>query len=1017
MASFLRAKQAGVAKDLSGGILPDLFTPEEQARYGINSQISCIAYEPVQSLLAIGTNESQFGSGKIYVFGQSRVQKFFTPQTPRIPGITGGGGGVSGGASIRQLAFVANRLISRDSKSEIAIWNLNTGEQIARHVYAGAVVMVTDPMLDWAFIGTTGQEIFAYDLDRERATHTFRLPNFWKNKDPHAMGMAIVDMQLHPRDIGQLLIGYTHGAVIYSFKQNAPIKYFEYVLPPGAPGGNGEGLVVGGKGDRRPRLTHATWHPTGTFICTCHDDGSMVFWDPRDGRVVAARSLYHTRVNERGKGGQPAVMDPYTKVVWCCKETKPDDTALLIAGGHTTDDPDRGKLTFLDLGPTPIYATSSWDVLTNHFEGKTKKTLEVPPGAAVLDFCLTPRNSPYYNGAQDPLAILATLSSGELITLSFPSGYPISPTNMLHPSLSFVHPFVTSFKVATLDRAQWLGMVEKRRQGELLVKGGAEAGRTMRRYEGRNIIQVAHADSVVRIWDLGHTDLIENPAQLQVDIPRALDRMEDVEITAMDMAEETGEFAAGTRTGEVVIYRWGGNPYFGKEGERKPIPPNPGGLSNIASRSEPTLQEGLEPFVLYEMMQGPVTVVSVSDVGFVAVGSELGFFSIIDLRGPSIIFQGNTVDFVKTDKRSSFLKHKEKETIPEWPTVIEFGVMTLEGDSYSSIACFVGTNLGHVATFKLLPQGQGYTTKPAGVTKMDDKVIAICPIVADTGHAAVATGSVIAGLRAGKMVNGILVAVTQSEIRIFKPATNKGASRSIDNGGVQVISAMVTETGSNLSTETGGTVALVTVLNDRTTKAYSLPGLKEIGSGKLSMLDASKISDAVVARTGDIIGWVGPSEMTVVSTWKATGKGLQNSEDILINTELAIPPRPTISNVQWLSGTQYVSPTDLDLLIGGPDRPPSKRMLAAAAAEERQARGLGPAAGGAGSARAGSSQEGWGDYLTRQLNERTERLNILGDSGDKLQDASAGWAESASKYVNKQKRNMLLGGIKKSFLG
>ncbi|KAI1019531.1 hypothetical protein LB505_000380 [Fusarium chuoi] len=36
---------------------------------------------------------------------------------------------------------------------------------------------------------------------------------------------------------------------------------------------------------------------------------------------------------------------------------------------------------------------------------------------------------------------MVLLSSGELITLSFPSGYPISPTNQLHPSVSFVHPF------------------------------------------------------------------------------------------------------------------------------------------------------------------------------------------------------------------------------------------------------------------------------------------------------------------------------------------------------------------------------------------------------------------------------------------------------------------------------------------------------------------------------------------------------------------------------------------------
>jgi hypothetical protein len=173
------------------------------------------------------------------------------------------------------------------------------------------------------------------------------------------------------------------------------------------------------------------------------------------------------------------------------------------------------------------------------------------------------------------------------------------------------------------------------------------------------------------------------------------------------------------------------------------------------------------------------------------------------------------------------------------------------------------------------------------------------------------------------------------------------------------------------------------------------------------MLDASRSTSAIVAQTGDVFGWTGPSELVIVPVW-GTGKGYQNSQDTMINPELMMPPRPTISNLQWISGTQYISPTDLDLLIGGPDRPPSKRMIAATAAEQRLAR-----AGG--SAAAGTSQEGWGEYLTRQLNERTEKLNLMGDSMDNLQEQSAGWAEDVSKYINKQKRNFLLGGITGKF--
>ena len=239
---------------------------------------------------------------------------------------------------------------------------------------------------------------------------------------------------------------------------------------------------------------------------------------------------------------------------------------------------------------------------------------------------------------------------------------------------------------------------------------------------------------------------------------------------------------------------------------------------------------------------------------------------------------------------------------------------------------------------------------------------------------------------------------TQSEARIFKPATLKGAHKAWDD--IFCDSASVTEF------ENHG-FALVGIFGDGTTRAYSIPALKELGSARIDMLDKTRTTNAIVTSSGDIFGWTGPSEIAMLSVW-GTGQALPKSQDKLFNDQALIPPRPTISNLQWISGTQYVSPTDLDLLIGGPDRPPSKRMLAASAEEDRLAR-----SGGAGSSRVPGTQstEGWGDYMTRQLNERTEKLNIMGDSMDKMQENSQGWADDVNKYVSKQKRNMVLGGI------
>lgn len=702
----------------------------------------------MQSLLAVGTNETQFGSGQIYVFGRDRVQVTFTLQRQ---------------ASVKELQFCADKLLSLDSKNELTIWDLIGAKKSSAYSPPGAVTsLVTDPMLDWVFMGLQQGDVIVYDLDRERQG-PLRLPNFWRDRSPKSRILSVVSMQIHPKDIGQLLIGYTEGVVLYSFKQAKPLKYFQYEVSPGAPGGNSD--PKGGNEVRRPRLTQCLWHPTGTFIATTYEDGSLVFWDPRDGRILMARTLEDMHVDQPGArsstrpGSSKGVLshkEPYAKIAWCAKQN-PDDTGLLIAGGMPMSSPEKG-LTFLELGPAPVYATSSWQVLSDYFKGKRQNILHTPPGAEVVDFCLIPRSSPHFAGAQDPIAVIALLSSGELITLSFPSGHPISPTNQLHPSLTFVHPFVVSCAVTEVNRTRWLGMAEKRQQGPLLLRGGAPASKSVRRYEDRCIIQTAHGDGTVRIWDAGASDKLENSALLQIDVARALGRYENIDITVINMGGQTGEVAVGTRSGEVIVYRWGGNKLQGME-PPAPAPIPHGAIENISDRCEPGLREGLQPYVLYNMARGPITALKMSDIGFVAAGSEGGDFTIIDLRGPKIIFGGSVNDFVKQDKRGLFGKsHRHSGPKSDWAVSIAFGVLTLDGDEYSSICCFVGTNLGRLATFKILPQPNGgYAAQFVGATQLNDRIVAICPIVAASGHPAVADGPTVASLREGRTVHATLV--------------------------------------------------------------------------------------------------------------------------------------------------------------------------------------------------------------------------------------------------------------------
>ncbi|KAI9685453.1 MAG: hypothetical protein M1822_004584 [Bathelium mastoideum] len=1027
MTHLLRGKQAGIQGDFSAGLGPELFAIDEIDRYGINSQISQIAYDPVQSLLAVGTNDTKFGHGQIYVFGQNRVSATF-----RLPGK----------GSVKFLRFCSDRIVCLDSKNNLSIYSLETKKLINEYSPPAAVTTVeTDSSLDYALIGTASGDVIAYDMDRE-AMAPFKLPHFWREQNPKAMPTPVVSLQLHPRDVGTLLIGYSEGAVIYSFKQNKPTKFLHYRLGRGAPGGDLDPAIW--NMDRSPKLTQALWHPTGTFILTGHEDSSLVFWDPAQAHIVMARTLQDTKVDQPGSmssnqaaqsgKGKMAGREPLYKIAWCANKD-PDDTGILIAGGAPMDLPTKG-LTFFELGRTPVYNTSSWQVLSDHFGNpRRQRVLPTPPNASVVNFCLIPRTSPHFAGAQDPIAVLALLSSGELISLSFPSGLPITPTNQLHISLTFAHPFVNRIALSSMDRTRWLGMTEKRAHGPPILTGGVEGPHPLRRYETRSVVQTAHADGTIRIWDSGHGDEIENPGLLQADVARAVGRTDGVEIAQMSLSGASGELAAGLRSGEVVVFRWGHNRHAGQE----PPPPkanNPHALTDVTERKDPSLADGLFPFTLLDQLNGPVSALKLSDVGFVAAGFEGGSLAVIDLRGPAIIYSASVEDFAKQEKRSTFRRNSQQGSPKrDWPTTLEFSIMTLDGDDYSSICLHVGTYQGHVATFRILPDPSGrYTVQFAGSTHVESPIIHLAPLNADSGRPAHAYPSIVSQLRSGAKVAGFLLAVARDGARVFRPASNKGAHRAWDDALCDAAAVVHCD---RLSTG-GGSYALVGLFGSGQARAYSIPGLKELGIATIvPPLDPRRLADAHFSPTGDILGWVGPAELALLNIWgtgsAGTGSPQQQSPratassgDRLLRPEALIPPRPTISNMQWIAGTQYVTPADMDVLIGGPDRPPSRRMVLQARADEQQRRAAArggassssafaaEAAGAAGTA-AGQQDEGYWAYMQRQINERTEKLGIMGDSMDKLETNSAGWAEDVSKFVNRQKRNLVMGAVKSKF--
>ena len=135
---------------------------------------------------------------------------------------------------------------------------------------------------------------------------------------------------------------------------------------------------------------------------------------------------------------------------------------------------------------------------------------------------------------------------------------------------------------------------------------------------------------------------------------------------------------------------------------------------------------------------------------------------------------------------------------------------------------------------------------------------------AETGEPAGATQSAVSNLKNGYTVDGVVIVVTPSDCRIFKPAAAKGAHKSWDEFMCDSATVVKTE---------GSGYSLVGLFGDGTARAYSIPALKEIGSAPVNnTLDVRRLGDASISPTGDILGWIGPSEVAMMNVW---GSGLE----------------------------------------------------------------------------------------------------------------------------------------------
>lgn len=914
----------------------------DQLGLPLNSVVAT-AFDPVQSLLALATKHDS-----VYVYGQNRVEVVFELRTSGL---------------ISDLRFIKGiYLVCIESSGNITILSLHTKQILATYLAHGAITAVeSDPSMDWLILGMTNGSVLFYDVDRFHLT-PLRIDNLQKLVLPKQKLSHVYSIQWHPRDIGTILVTYSHCAVQYSLSSGAIKNAFIYQLTPDRKGfefsnnfeTGGKKKLFGSVKNVIPRMKEAHYHPNGLHVVTVHNDGTLVFFDANDGTLLHARTIRDTFLHLPGPPVHPEISRDI-RVVWTTGQD-PEDTTIYVAG---SSDSDPETLIALDLGFTLKYTLTSHekqgDFYAKPSDGQRKISVKFnrrlqDEGAAehIVDMLpIAAEGQPYFHGGHNPSHLLVLTNMGgvhltELQSTTVPTKIP--------PSLQSICPPMTFSTVQSVKRVDWYGVISTRRVGpsvnNLLVTGGAPVDRHFPRPLGvedgvNDILVSGHEDGTVRCLDVTAGERQGEEHTIEFNLKDTLNTgtgSASYRVSQVSFSFECKHALVGLANGNVAICK------FGK------LTTEPKALSveedysncavlhtngdasivDLSKRISGQLQlPSFLPFSLLNLVtEDKISCLKMSHAGFAAIGYKSGRLIVCDIaRGPAVILNLESVT-----------KHLPSVTGECFITTIEFAIMEYGQDGFSSLLMFLGTNAGgNFLTFKIIPQRNGafeavFADKTLGLnyrstdTTTESGLEKIMPINSSTGESAVATLDMFQRLGQNILVPGYVVVSSPRDLRVLKTPKQKLSHKVIDEACV----------GSGIVTFRSKGAVLATVTKRGFIKLFSLPSLGDVADVKMSTEIFSSLKKALdggaeltssVLYSGEIFVKTSPSEILNLFLYDETKNKTfkQKPTDVLFNDTAIIPIRPSSGAMLWAKGqTTYISNKDLTSLIAGPNRKPAK---------------------------------------------------------------------------------------------
>lgn len=863
------------SRDASNGISSKMFELSEVSRYGMNGKVTSFAFDPVQSLLAVGTD-----SCEVHVYGKQQVEVVFTLDVE----------------GIKDIRFVKGiYLLVLDSKDTISVLSLYKKTLLSSFFVPGKVTCIeTDPSLGWVLIGLQSGATLAYDIDRDFLSR-FKIENLQKSRYFVREHLSqVMSIQWNPRDLGTVLISYDKVTVLYSFVEGEVKQHFIHEV---------DGKVI--------KVLKSVFHPNGLNVMTIHEGNCLVFWDSNTGKKIVSRYL----LDDGPMSGSINNTNIF-KVAWI-QEKDENSTSLLFAGGTGDANSGEHSLTLINLGPTPLYSVTSYEKMAAYYtQPVSEKIIPIPNNSPVVNFLPLANGNPHYGGNFAPTVILVLLEDGEIETLLYPSGHITYKASLFPQSISWIRPAATTSFATSVPKKSWIGMMSVTYNKDYILQGGAPAKKTLRVHESRSALSTGHTNGSVRIWDASHGELDETSV-FDVNVSHSLNTAHSVAVDHISYAGETAELAVSIESGDVVLYKFQVNEYFTSTKDaalemnfrRFSLNDRPNDiLVDIRDRAPNNIREGFMPISAIHARKGKVTCLCNSNIGFVAISYEDGTLLVVDRRGPAIIFLDNISKISK--ERSSYI------------SCLDFAIMEYGEDGYSSIQLLCGTDIGEVLLLKIIPDRSGrYSVQPYDAFRATDDgpIVSLATISKVNANSCTATIPQMLQLSKGLRVPAQVIATGKMDVRLVTPGKSKDTHKifkfPIASSGLSIV-PFTNSKGERLSS-----TVLVVILLNGDIKVLSLPELKEIKSfSALSKVQARYMKESCVLINGDIVYRLSKTEAWLLNIVKedqnTISSKMDEKTDTLYNPNLKIRSRPYYNTLQWVRGSIYCSSEDLDNILG-----------------------------------------------------------------------------------------------------